>query len=78
MPALAEKTRHAPDCRRAFRNLDATCPRCQELKAGAKPRPGWSIPLPRTYSLTDVYCFCPGTSLAASRCPLCGKRPYTD
>ncbi len=28
--------------------------------------------------LTDIYCFCPNTPLAASKCDSCGKRPYTD
>ena len=34
-------TRHATDCRRAFRNYDPTCPRCDELRNGAAPRKGW-------------------------------------
>jgi hypothetical protein len=34
-------TRHSVDCRKAFGRLDPTCPRCQELTAGAAPRSGW-------------------------------------
>lgn len=30
-------TKHAPTCNMAFGRKDATCPRCQELLAGAKP-----------------------------------------
>ena len=32
---------HTPTCRRVFRRYDASCPRCQELIRGAKPRAGW-------------------------------------
>ena len=35
-------TKHKDDCKRVFKNYDATCPRCQELAAGEKPRAGWS------------------------------------
>jgi hypothetical protein len=35
------KTTHAADCRRVFSRYDATCPRCQELAAGASARKGW-------------------------------------
>ena len=35
-------TKHSPDCSRVFNRLDATCPRCQELAAGASPRKGWN------------------------------------
>jgi len=34
-------TQHKFDCRRAWRNYDSSCPRCQELMQGAAPRPGW-------------------------------------
>ena len=34
-------TKHKADCRMAFGRKDATCPRCQELIAGAAPRAGW-------------------------------------
>ena len=36
------KTVHNPDCKRVFKNYDPTCPRCQELASGSKPRAGWS------------------------------------
>lgn len=26
----------------------------------------------------SAYCFCPNTPLYVSKCPSCGKRPYTD
>jgi len=35
-------TKHKPDCVMAFGRKDETCPRCQELLNGAKPRAGWS------------------------------------
>jgi hypothetical protein len=35
-------TKHAADCKRVFNRYDATCPRCQELAQGAKPREGWN------------------------------------
>ena len=38
----AVNTPHKSDCKRAFKNYDETCPRCLELIAGAKARPGWS------------------------------------
>jgi len=41
-------TPHASDCGRIFNRYDADCARCQELSAGAAPRPGWT----RTGSLT--------------------------
>ena len=41
MAKSAEKTAHAPDCRMAFGRKDPSCPRCQELLAGAAPRRGW-------------------------------------
>ena len=34
-------TKHKNDCNRVFKNYDSTCPRCQELIAGSKPRDGW-------------------------------------
>lgn len=34
-------TKHKVDCQMSFGRKDATCPRCQELLAGAKPRDGW-------------------------------------
>jgi hypothetical protein len=36
------KTKHNPDCHRVFNRYDDSCPRCQELKSGAKPRAGWN------------------------------------
>jgi hypothetical protein len=33
--------KHKSDCKRVFNRYDATCPRCVELIAGAKPREGW-------------------------------------
>lgn len=35
-------TKHKEECKMAFGRKDSTCPRCQELLAGAKPRAGWS------------------------------------
>lgn len=35
-------TKHKSDCSRAFKNYDLSCPRCQELASGSKPRAGWS------------------------------------
>ena len=34
-------TKHSPTCNMAFGRKDATCPRCQELTAGAPARQGW-------------------------------------
>lgn len=36
--ANAKKTAHKSDCQMAFGRKDASCPRCQELLAGAAPR----------------------------------------
>jgi hypothetical protein len=36
------KTVHNTDCKRVFKNYDATCPRCQELANGASARKGWN------------------------------------
>ena len=36
------KTTHTAHCSRIFKRYDATCPRCQELAAGAAPRAGWN------------------------------------
>lgn len=33
--------KHKEDCKMVFGRKDATCPRCQELLAGAAPRDGW-------------------------------------
>lgn len=37
-------TKHNDSCTRAFANLSplGCCPRCDELRAGAKPREGWN------------------------------------
>lgn len=35
------KAVHKTDCARVFRRYDLTCPRCQELANGSKPRAGW-------------------------------------
>lgn len=34
-------TKHATDCRKAFRNYDMNCPRCRELAEGLPARNGW-------------------------------------
>lgn len=34
-------TKHKVDCNMAFGRKDPTCPRCQELTNGAKPRDSW-------------------------------------
>lgn len=34
-------TQHKSDCKMAFGRKDASCPRCQELLQGAKPRAGY-------------------------------------
>jgi len=39
------KTRHSESCCKAFAKLDPTCPRCQELAAGAPARRGWGPPV---------------------------------
>jgi hypothetical protein len=36
--------KHTEECRRVFNRYDPRCPRCQELMAGAAPRPGWAAP----------------------------------
>lgn len=36
------KTKHDPSCKMAFGRKDPSCPRCQELLAGAPPRKGWN------------------------------------
>ena len=41
---VMKKVVHKADCRRAFKNYDKTCPRCQELSAGLSPRQGWYRP----------------------------------
>jgi hypothetical protein len=33
---------HKDGCTKAWNRLDGTCPRCQELAAGAPARKGWS------------------------------------
>jgi hypothetical protein len=35
------ETKHAADCKMSFGRKDASCPRCQELLAGAPARKGW-------------------------------------
>lgn len=37
-------TKHNDSCTRAFSNLSplGCCPRCDELRAGSKPRAGWN------------------------------------
>jgi hypothetical protein len=52
-----------------------TCPRCDELRAGAAPRQ-WVGTARR--DVRDGYCYCGSTFLGAGRCPQCGRRPYTD
>jgi hypothetical protein len=39
---ISPTTPHNPNCHRAFRNYDLTCPRCAELKTGSLPRKGWN------------------------------------
>lgn len=34
---IAIRTAHKPDCQMAFGRKDPSCPRCQELLAGAQP-----------------------------------------
>lgn len=34
-------TKHKSDCQMSFGRKDPSCPRCQELLAGAAPRAGW-------------------------------------
>ena len=34
-------TKHSADCKMVFGRKDASCPRCQELIAGAPARDGW-------------------------------------
>jgi len=34
-------TKHKTDCKMVFGRKDKSCPRCQELLNGAKPRLGW-------------------------------------
>lgn len=40
------KVIHKSACSRVFKNYDASCPRCQELIQGAKPRDAWFTPKP--------------------------------
>lgn len=42
MTTTHAKTLHRVDCTRVYARLDATCPRCQELAAGATARRGWT------------------------------------
>ena len=35
-------TKHKENCKRVFKNYDATCPRCNELAQGAPAREGWN------------------------------------
>lgn len=39
---LTLKIVHKEGCQRAFKNYDLSCPRCQELANGSKPREGWN------------------------------------
>jgi hypothetical protein len=75
---LTRTTKHTHPV--VFGRREADCPRCDELNAGAEPirwhRSRFN-PQPMG-SPRDFYCFCPTTSLAADRCPSCGKPPYTD
>lgn len=45
---------HKQDCKRAFGNYDVSCPRCLELKAGAKPRAGWNDEKRRQEAMTSA------------------------
>lgn len=39
------QTKHSEGCKKAFNRLDADCPRCRELLAGAPARRGWGPPV---------------------------------
>lgn len=41
---MANQTKHSTDCNMAFGRKDPSCPRCQELLAGAPVRAGWQAP----------------------------------
>jgi hypothetical protein len=81
-------TKHNRTCTMSFgrtsKHLD--CPRCEELKNGAKPVK-WNIPAKQTQSSQSsslsVYCF--SVSMIYSRCTketnpncACNKMSYTD
>lgn len=38
---VGKATMHKGDCQRVWKRYDVTCPRCQELIAGAPARDGW-------------------------------------
>jgi hypothetical protein len=38
---VMKPTKHKYDCQMAFGRKDPSCPRCQELISGMKPRDGW-------------------------------------
>lgn len=77
---MATATKHSPTCRMAFGRKDPDCPRCQELLQGAAPRPAhFRSRAVEAVSIIERFCFCgAGTPLWVSRCPRCGKPPYTD
>jgi hypothetical protein len=38
---MTNQTKHSSNCTRVFKHYDSSCPRCQELMNGSKPRDGW-------------------------------------
>jgi hypothetical protein len=61
------------------------CPRCNELKAGAEPRKGWSMPQQSRHTGPNLSMYCFSVSIYHARCTAetnpscaCGKMSYTD
>lgn len=76
---LPKSTKHKPDCNRAFKNYDSTCPRCRELSNGAKPREGWKKSrFNQSRPFAEVYCVCGKSQIWDGNCKHCGKMVYTD
>ncbi len=79
-------TKHNSTCTMSFgrtsKHLD--CPRCEELKSGAKPVK-WNIPTKRDQVSSSLNAYCFSVSMIYSRCTVetnpscaCNKMSYTD
>jgi hypothetical protein len=83
---MCAKTKHNDTCTMAFGRPSAhdNCPRCNELKQGAKPRKGWGDKSDRGVGDSlKGYCFT--VNIRFPRCTketnpqcACGKMSYTD
>lgn len=79
-------TKHNNNCEMSFGRPSQhdNCPRCNELKQGAKPRAGWQQQKRQAInSSLSAYCF--SVAIHHSRCTketnpscACGKMSYTD